>query len=135
MAPYADRDGLPGNALDFYAVGQFYREFRQVEDEEVIACLEAAAPAQTHLTAETQREERSANTTAGPSRQMAVALAANALKQPPVEPGGARAPHFTGSGFLCALCVSAVQTQCAGPRTSYRKVLIRTGRDAGRTGR
>ena len=30
--------------FDFYAVGQFYRDFRQVEDEEVIACLEAADP-------------------------------------------------------------------------------------------
>ena len=30
--------------FDFYAVGQFYREFHQVEDAEVIACLELSKP-------------------------------------------------------------------------------------------
>jgi predicted phosphoribosyltransferase len=42
VAPYADETICLEMPLDFYAVGQFYREFRQVEDEEVIACLESA---------------------------------------------------------------------------------------------
>ncbi len=45
VAPYADEMLCLEMPFDFYAVGQFYREFRQVEDEEVIACLEAATPA------------------------------------------------------------------------------------------
>jgi predicted phosphoribosyltransferase len=45
VAPYADEMICLEAPFDFYAVGQFYREFRQVEDEEVIACLEAAKPA------------------------------------------------------------------------------------------
>ena len=43
VASYADETICLETPLDFFAVGQFYREFRQVEDEEVIACLEAAA--------------------------------------------------------------------------------------------
>ena len=38
--PYADETICLETPFDFYAVGQFYREFRQIEDEEVIACLE-----------------------------------------------------------------------------------------------
>ena len=45
VTPYADQVVCLETPLDFQAVGQFYRDFRQVEDEEVIACLEAAAPA------------------------------------------------------------------------------------------
>ena len=44
VAPYADETICLETPVDFYAVGQFYREFRQVEDEEVIACLESAKP-------------------------------------------------------------------------------------------
>jgi predicted phosphoribosyltransferase len=40
VAPYADEMVCLETPFHFYAVGQFYREFRQVEDEEVIACLE-----------------------------------------------------------------------------------------------
>lgn len=44
VAPYADEMVCLETPFDFYAVGQFYHEFRQVEDEEVVACLEAAEP-------------------------------------------------------------------------------------------
>jgi putative phosphoribosyl transferase len=42
VAPYADQVICLETPFDFQAVGQFYREFRQVQDEEVIACLEAS---------------------------------------------------------------------------------------------
>jgi putative phosphoribosyl transferase len=42
VAQYADETICLEAPLDFYAVGQFYREFRQVEDAEVIACLSAS---------------------------------------------------------------------------------------------
>ena len=45
VAPYADEMVCLETPFDFYAVAQFYREFHQVEDEEVIACLKAAKPA------------------------------------------------------------------------------------------
>jgi putative phosphoribosyl transferase len=41
---YADEIVCLDTPTDFYAVGQFYREFKQVEDEEVVALLSAAAP-------------------------------------------------------------------------------------------
>ena len=50
VAPYADETICLETPFDFYAVGQFYREFRQIEDEEVIACLEAANPAKPSQT-------------------------------------------------------------------------------------
>lgn len=40
VAPFADELICLEAPSDFYAVGQFYREFRQVEDEEVVACLQ-----------------------------------------------------------------------------------------------
>ena len=42
VAAYADEIVCLETPVDFQAVGQFYRDFRQVEDEEVVACLEAA---------------------------------------------------------------------------------------------
>jgi predicted phosphoribosyltransferase len=42
VTPYADHVICLETPADFQAVGQFYREFRQVEDEEVVACLESA---------------------------------------------------------------------------------------------
>ena len=39
IRPYADEVVCLETPEDFYAVGQFYREFRQVEDEEVVAML------------------------------------------------------------------------------------------------
>jgi predicted phosphoribosyltransferase len=42
VAPYADEMICLETPFDFFAVGQFYREFRQIEDEEVVSCLEAA---------------------------------------------------------------------------------------------
>jgi predicted phosphoribosyltransferase len=42
VAPYADEMICLETPFDFFAVGQFYREFRQIEDDEVIRCLEAA---------------------------------------------------------------------------------------------
>jgi putative phosphoribosyl transferase len=45
VAPYADEMVCLETPFDFHAVGQFYREFRQVEDEEVVACLETARSA------------------------------------------------------------------------------------------
>jgi putative phosphoribosyl transferase len=43
VAPYADKILCLHSSYDFYAVGQFYREFPQVEDEEVIETLAAAS--------------------------------------------------------------------------------------------
>ncbi len=43
VKPLADEVVCPEAPADFYAVGQFYREFPQVEDEEVIALLSAGA--------------------------------------------------------------------------------------------
>jgi predicted phosphoribosyltransferase len=42
VSAYADGMICLETPLEFYAVGQFYREFRQVEDEEVVACLAAS---------------------------------------------------------------------------------------------
>jgi predicted phosphoribosyltransferase len=42
VAQHADETICLETPLEFYAVGQFYRDFPQVEDEVVIACLEAA---------------------------------------------------------------------------------------------
>ena len=39
IEPYADEVACLAAPADFYAVGQFYREFPQVEDEEVVAVL------------------------------------------------------------------------------------------------
>jgi len=39
VRPYADEVVCLAAPLNFRAVGQFYRDFRQVEDDEVIACL------------------------------------------------------------------------------------------------
>ncbi|RPI41433.1 MAG: phosphoribosyltransferase [Betaproteobacteria bacterium] len=39
IRPYADEVVCLQTPADFYAVGQFYRDFRQVEDEEVISLL------------------------------------------------------------------------------------------------
>ena len=39
----------------FFAIGQFYAEFPQVSDEEVIACLERAAALQSPAQASTAR--------------------------------------------------------------------------------
>lgn len=39
VRPYADEMVCLETPLDFLAVGQFYREFPQVEDEEVVALL------------------------------------------------------------------------------------------------
>jgi predicted phosphoribosyltransferase len=44
VAPRADETVCLETPFDFYAVGQFYREFHQVEDAEVIACLESSNP-------------------------------------------------------------------------------------------
>lgn len=43
VRPYADELICLGAPEEFYAVGQFYREFPQVEDEEVIALLAQGA--------------------------------------------------------------------------------------------
>ncbi|MGB8339336.1 MAG: phosphoribosyltransferase family protein [Burkholderiales bacterium] len=43
VAPYADKIVCLHSPYDFYAVGQFYRDFPQVEDEEVIEILQGAA--------------------------------------------------------------------------------------------
>ncbi len=42
VRPYADRVVCLSAPENFYAVGQFYREFLQVEDEEVIAILQSS---------------------------------------------------------------------------------------------
>jgi predicted phosphoribosyltransferase len=39
VRPYADRIVCLAAPPEFYAVGQFYREFRQVEDDEVVGLL------------------------------------------------------------------------------------------------
>ena len=44
VGPKADETVCLETPFDFYAVGQFYREFHQVEDAEVIACLELSKP-------------------------------------------------------------------------------------------
>ena len=41
VARYADETICLETPPEFYAVGQFYRRFGQVEDDEVIACLQA----------------------------------------------------------------------------------------------
>ena len=43
MAPYADAMVCLETPENFHAVGQFYRDFAQVEDEEVVALLAQAA--------------------------------------------------------------------------------------------
>jgi putative phosphoribosyl transferase len=43
VAPYADKIICLHSPHNFYAVGQFYRQFPQVEDEEVIEILQAEA--------------------------------------------------------------------------------------------
>src|SRR5512145_248979 len=40
VSKYADETVCLGTPLNFYAVGQFYREFHQVEDSDVVAALE-----------------------------------------------------------------------------------------------
>jgi predicted phosphoribosyltransferase len=45
VRPYADEVVCLEMPENFYAVGQFYRDFRQVEDEEVIALLARPSPA------------------------------------------------------------------------------------------
>ncbi len=47
---YADEVVCLDVPFAFHAVGQFYRDFRQVEDDEVIACL-AAPPARAPASA------------------------------------------------------------------------------------
>jgi predicted phosphoribosyltransferase len=44
VRPHADEVVCLETPENFYAVGQFYRDFRQVEDEEVIALLARGAP-------------------------------------------------------------------------------------------
>ena len=43
IRPYADEVIALQTPADFYAVGQFYRDFRQVEDAEVVRLLQAPA--------------------------------------------------------------------------------------------
>jgi putative phosphoribosyl transferase len=45
VAPYADKIICLHTSHNFYAVGQFYRQFPQVEDEEVIEILQAETSA------------------------------------------------------------------------------------------
>jgi predicted phosphoribosyltransferase len=45
VAPYADEVVCLAAPPDFYAVGQFYGSFPQVDDDEVRAILARAAPA------------------------------------------------------------------------------------------
>jgi predicted phosphoribosyltransferase len=45
VRPYADEVVCLDTPQDFFAVGQFYGEFRQVDDEEVVALLAADAKA------------------------------------------------------------------------------------------
>ena len=42
----------------FFAIGQFYAEFPQMSDEEVIACLERAATPQSPAQASTDARRR-----------------------------------------------------------------------------
>jgi hypothetical protein len=44
ITPLADEVVCLETPFDFRAVGQFYREFHQVEDAEVIACLGLSNP-------------------------------------------------------------------------------------------
>lgn len=44
VSRWADRTFCLFDTEDFYAVGQFYRDFRPVEDDEVVMLLENAAP-------------------------------------------------------------------------------------------
>ncbi|MEU5434244.1 phosphoribosyltransferase family protein [Streptomyces sp. NPDC020719] len=68
----ADADELvcPHTPLAFYAVGQFYTDFSQTEDDEVVACLEEALarPASTGRTppGHALPEDREADVRAGP---------------------------------------------------------------------
>ena len=48
VTPYADEVVCLEAPLEFYAVGQFYRHFPQVEDEEVVALLATAADPAAH---------------------------------------------------------------------------------------
>ena len=43
VAPYADKMICLETPTDFHAVSQFYREFGQVEDDEVVAILKRPA--------------------------------------------------------------------------------------------
>lgn len=45
VTPYADEVVCLETPALFFAVGQFYADFRQVDDSEVVACLRAAAAA------------------------------------------------------------------------------------------
>jgi predicted phosphoribosyltransferase len=45
VRPYADEVVCLAAPEDFYAVGQFYRDFHQVEDDEVVALLAGKGPA------------------------------------------------------------------------------------------
>jgi putative phosphoribosyl transferase len=54
--------------LDFYAVGQFYLDFAQVDDEEVAACLERAGSRTPAPSAHTGRLEREVEAAAGAVR-------------------------------------------------------------------
>lgn len=47
VRPWADELVCLSVPEDFEGVGQFYRDFRQVEDEDVLACLRSAAGPQT----------------------------------------------------------------------------------------
>jgi predicted phosphoribosyltransferase len=42
VRPHADEVVCLAAPQDFHAVGQFYADFRQVDDAEVVACLAAA---------------------------------------------------------------------------------------------
>jgi predicted phosphoribosyltransferase len=44
VRPYADEVVCLAAPEDFYAVGQFYRDFQQVEDDEVVTLLKARPP-------------------------------------------------------------------------------------------
>jgi predicted phosphoribosyltransferase len=48
VRPYADEIVCLQMPMFFYAVGQFYRDFGQVDDGEVIALLRAAGGAVDH---------------------------------------------------------------------------------------
>ncbi|MEU6539507.1 phosphoribosyltransferase family protein [Streptomyces sp. NPDC047000] len=54
----ADDVVCPYTPRDFYAIGQFYADFAQTEDEEVVACLRAARthPRDTHRTTGTEQD-------------------------------------------------------------------------------
>ena len=48
VRPFADKTVCLHTPENFYAVGQFYRHFAQVEDEEVVRILDAAGAAGRH---------------------------------------------------------------------------------------